>query len=303
MSLSVIITTHDRRDDLAATLDALARLEPAPDEVLVCLDGCKDGSAEMLRTRHPTVRVLANPHRTGSIPSRDRLIRTAAGDLVLSLDDDSYPLGTDFVRKVDDLFTQDTGLAVLWFPQRSDEFPDSLRQTEFGPDCFTGTYSSSGAVLRRSVYLSLHGYFAPFVHAYEEPDFSLRCIAAGWQVRLNTGLVVRHRYSGRNRNENRTHRLHARNEQWSIWLRCPWPWWPLISLRRIAGQAAYAVRRGPAWIVREPLWWGRALGGFTRIWPQRSPVPWRHYRRWLRLLKHPEPFPDGSPSDSIGGAP
>ena len=76
--------------------------------------------------------------------------------------------------------------------------------------------------------------------------------------------------------------------QWSIWLRCPWPWWPLLSARRLLGQARYAARRGPGWLIREPKWWWRTLRGCGPIWRQRAPVAWRAYRRWLRLLRRPE---------------
>jgi GT2 family glycosyltransferase len=288
MRLSVVISTRNRCQDLAATLRALAGLAPRPDEILVCLDGCTDHTAEMLRAEFPDVMTLVNPTARGSIPSRDRLLRAAIGELALSLDDDSHPVELGFVAAVAATFARDPRLAVLWFPQRTDEFPASLHQTDFGTDRSTGTYPSSGAVLRRSTYLELPGYAGVFEHAYEEPDYALQCIAAGWRVQYHAGLTIRHHYSILNRNERRTHQFHARNEQWSIWLRCPWPWWPLLSARRLLGQARYAARRGPGWLIREPKWWWRTLRGCGPIWRQRAPVAWRAYRRWLRLLRRPE---------------
>lgn len=289
MTVSVIITTRNRQLDLAATLLALRKLDPPPEEILVCLDGCTDGTAGMLQRDHPAVRILTNPTSLGSIPSRHRLIREARSDLVLSLDDDSHPVQTHFLQTCTALFGEDKKLAVAWFPQRSEEFPESLQRTHFGPDCLTGSYVSSGAMLRRSAYLLLPGYAFIFGHAYEEPDYALQCIAAGWKVRQHTGLTIRHHYSPTNRNEQRIHHLHSRNECWSVLMRCPWPWWPLVALKRAGGQFGYACRRGPRWVLTEPVWWLRALRGAPGAWSRRQPVSWPNYRRWRRLLRRPEP--------------
>ncbi len=287
--VSVMITSQNRCNELRRTLDRLAGMYPSPCEILVTLDGCSDDSAGMIAELHPKIKVFENKSREGSIPSRDRMLRQASGDLVLSLDDDSYPLKGDAIDLIILRFQEDSRLAVLWFPQRSEEFSKSLYRKDFGPSLHTASFSSSGAVIRREVFLELGGYPGFFGHAYEEPDFGLRCVAARWHVRYDTSLVVRHHYSGRNRNELRTHQLHSRNEQWSIWMRCPWPWWPLVSLRRAVGQFLYACKRGPRWMVREPVWWARALAGFFRAWSMRKPVPWAAYRKWMRLLKRPEP--------------
>jgi GT2 family glycosyltransferase len=291
---AAVIATHNRATELARTIRQLHALAPAPDEILICADGCTDGTAVMVRENFPHVTILENPTRLGSVPSRDRLLRTATGELVLSLDDDSYPIEPDFLQRAAEFFDREPRLAVLWFPQRSEEFPASLELLDFGPDTATATFVSSGAVLRRSAYLALPGYPPLFGHSYEEPDFGLQCISHGFLLRRHTGLTIRHHYSGRNRNEGRTHRLHARNEQWSIWMRCPAPWWPVISARRTLGQFRYACGRGPAWIAREPQWWLAALRGARAAWRKRQPVSWSAYRRWLKLLRRPEPLGEGA---------
>ena len=47
LTVGICIATHNRRDDLARTLAALARLTPAPDEILVTADGCTDGTLDL----------------------------------------------------------------------------------------------------------------------------------------------------------------------------------------------------------------------------------------------------------------
>ena len=286
-TVTVMITTRNRAPDLARTLAVLRELTPPPDEIIVTLDGCTDGSAELLHTHFPSVRVIEHTPGRGSIVSRDRMLREAQSDLILSLDDDSYPIERDFLARSAVLFAAPE-IAVVTYPQRSDEYPSSLTQDDFGPDLWVGSFTSSGAMLRRTTYLTLRGYAICFGHAYEEPDYALQCIAAGHLVRFHAGLTIRHHYSGLNRNERRTHAQHSRNEQWSILLRCPSPWWPLLAVRRAAGQFAYAGRRGVGWVAREPAWWVATLRGVRSAWAARAPVSWTAYRRWLKLLRAPE---------------
>ena len=66
-------------------------------------------------------------------------------------------------------------------------------------------------------------------------------------------------------------------------MRCPMPQMPLLVLYRVLSQLGYACKRGPGWVVREPVWWWQALGGIKYCLQQRRPVPWSKYREWLRL--------------------
>jgi len=284
---AITITTHNRREDLSRTLEALTRLTPQPTEILVAVDGCTDGTADWLRTSYPQVRILVHEHSFGSIPSRNELAAASTSDLFVSLDDDSYPLDPDFISRVSDLFSQNPHLAVASFPQRSDEFPESLTSVDFGSPLFVGSYANSGAAIRRSVFHKLGGYPDFFFHAYEEPDFALRCVAAGWQVRHEPSLVIRHHFTLAQRNELRTHQRHARNELWSVLLRCPMPQLFALALFRLLRQFGYAWKRGPHWAAQEPKWWVAALQGIPRCWKYRQPIPWSRYRAWLMLVRQP----------------
>jgi GT2 family glycosyltransferase len=178
-------------------------------------------------------------------------------------------------------------MAVASFPQRTDEFPETLSATEFGPSQFVGSFVNSGAAIRRSAFVELGGYPDFFFHAYEEPDFSLRCVAAGWEVRHVTSLTIRHHFTTSQRNELRTHQRHARNELWSVLLRCPAPQLFAVAAFRTARQFGYASRRGVSWVIREPAWWLAFARGVPQCLAARRPLPWRIYLSWMRLLRTP----------------
>ena len=283
MTVSVMITTRDRATDLQRTCDAVMQLRPAPNEVLVTADGCTDRTLDMVADKFPEITLIANQPGIGSVPSRDRMMRQARGDLVLALDDDSYPEQLDCIARIVRTFEQHPNLAVLHFPQRTDEYPETLAQTNFGPERLTRTFSNSGAVLRRSTYLRLLGFESRFFHAYEEPDYAVQCVASGYDVLFSPVITIRHHYSGQARDEIRTHHRHARNELWSTVLRCPFPFAIGMVAWRVFSQFRYACKRGWSWVAREPVWWYQALAGIPYCLRKRSPVSWAGYRRWLAL--------------------
>ncbi len=287
LSCAVMITTHSRLPELKRTLGVIANLAPAPDEVLVCADGCEDGTAEFVRRQFPWVHLIEHHAAQGSIRSRTEMMHTAASDIVVSLDDDSYPMDTDFIARVRELFATKGHVAVGSFPQRTDEFPETLTAEDFGPSCYTASYSDAAAAFRRSIFLKLEGWPPEFQHAYEEPDYALQCLAGGYAVYHYTGVVIRHHFTSLKRNEIRTHHRHARNEQWSMWRRCPLPDVLALSPYRALSQANYARKRGTGWVLREPAWWLMALRGLPAALRKRRPVPARVYRRWLSLMRRP----------------
>ena len=283
MTVSVIITTRDRAIDLQRTCDVVMQLRPAPNEVLVTADGCTDGTVDVIADKFPDVRLIANKPGRGSVASRDRMIREASGDLVLALDDDSYPEQLDCIARFVPVFEERPQLAVLHFPQRTDEYPETLAQTNFGSEHLTRSFANSGAVLRRSTYLQLPGFESRFFHMYEEPDYALQCVAAGYDVLYSPIVTIRHHYSGQARDEIRIHHRHARNEFWSTLLRCPFPFAIGMAAWRVFSQFRYACKRGGSWVIREPSWWWQALAGIPYCVRKRRPVSWGGYKRWLRL--------------------
>jgi len=287
LTCAVMITTRNRREDLARTFAVLRTLQPAPDEVLVCADGCTDGTVEFIREQHPGVRLIVHEQGRGSIPSRNEMAAAATCDIFASLDDDSYPIEADAIARIRELFEKNPRLAIAAFPQRSDEDPATLSAQDFGTAKFAGSYANCSAAIRTSVFKSLGGYPDFFFHMYEEPDFALRCTSAGWQVRFEPCVTVRHHFSAVGRNEIRIHHLHSRNELWSVLLRCPMPQLLAVAPFRAWRQFRYACQRGWSWVWREPRWWWQFFGGIFRCLRARHALPWPSYRAWMELLRKP----------------
>jgi len=283
MQISVMITTHNRLSDLRQTLSVLEKLDPAPIEILITADACSDGTVEYLQKHFATAKLTINEPGRGSVASRDAMLRRAIGELVLSLDDDSYPEQTDALSRVAKLFEERPQLAVAHFPQRTNEYPETLSKTDFGAPCLTRSFANSAACFRRSVYLQLPGFEPCFFHMYEEPDYSLQCFANGYEVYFAPIITIRHHYSKMSRNWIRVHQQHCRNELWSTLMRCPFPYAPAVICYRILSQFRVASKQGLGWILQEPVWWWQALKGVPYSLSKAKPCSWASYRQWLRL--------------------
>ncbi|MCT2398395.1 glycosyltransferase family 2 protein [Novosphingobium mangrovi (ex Huang et al. 2023)] len=92
--ISVVIPSHNRQALLAQVLDALAAQIPQTPafEVVVVLDGCRDGSPAMLAGRSDpfSITVVELPG-TGPAKARNAGVAKATGRLLLFLDDDVIP--------------------------------------------------------------------------------------------------------------------------------------------------------------------------------------------------------------------
>jgi len=242
----------------------------------------------MLRSEFPDVVLLENESSMGSVASRDRLLRAATGDIVLSLDDDSYPLAQDFFSMLADIVAAHPEAAAISFPELLDGgiFTDDSKTSQSAGH-YVPAYANCAAAMHRQFYLQQAGFPPFFTHMYEEPDYALQCYAAGRAVWFEPSLTIRHHRSPVGRLEMRLHHQNSRNELWSVWMRCPWTHLPIVSLFRIWRQFQYACACGPPWVLREPVWWGLALAGALKCLRARRPIAWPIYYSWMRLARSP----------------
>lgn len=302
-SVSAVILAFNRADDVDHTLDRLAE-EPLHEVIVV--DSGDDDTSERVRARGGNVRLV----KTGDIGAAARNCGAAEadGDLLLLLDDDSYPRpGT--VRTLRDAFTRNQGLALaaglvlevdrdgqVIHSQEVGTFDWFLRAGHRGPVPNDGVptffFPEGGCMVRRDAFLDVGGFFAPYFFTVSEVDVATRLIGRGWDVRYFPAAEFEHRKAPGGRADERTMRLRVRNQLWYFWLRFP---------------ASVAARRIPAYLVFDlieclyrgvPRAWTRAIAEAWRergsVREFRDPIPRSRVRRaelkrgrlHLRLLAH-----------------
>jgi N-acetylglucosaminyl-diphospho-decaprenol L-rhamnosyltransferase len=290
MRIAAVILAFSRGDALVTVLERLRDLPV--DEVVVVDNGLDAASRE--RTRQaPGVRLVGSGQNLG-IAGRNLGAREANADLLLMLDDDSYPL-PGALETLAAAFERNPRLAVAGGLVRDvDPGGRVLRQDELGTfDWYlragrTGPapdggfpaffFPEGGCLLRRDAFLEVGGYFEPFFFLGVEVELTTRLVGAGWEVRYFPQAVFDHLKDQASRAPSPARRrLMIRNQLWYFWLRFPLP----LAARRAAGYLLFDLVQ--ALYLRAPGAW---IGGIADAWRdrrlvrgQRRPLPRAALRR------------------------
>jgi GT2 family glycosyltransferase len=268
-----MIATHNRAAELVKTVICCLSQAGSPNELLIMDDCSTDGTLGMVRERFPGVSIVRNERNRGSIACRNDILSRAKGDYMIALDDDSRFVDADACERIVRRMDAEPDLGVIAFQVIGPENPGSMTpQGRLTGEWHCSSFACCGAVIRRSM-LEKTGLFPEyFFHAYEEPDLAMRAWDAGYRVLQWNEIVVYHEFTGLNRNEQRTHRRHARNEACSVVMR--YPWWLVVPcvFGKLLAQARYAFKRG--WLLREPRVWLEFLWRLPKAIQGRKPVRW-----------------------------
>ena len=276
MRVGAVILAHRRREPLRHTLRQLEGL--GLHEVLVADNDSQDGTAEMVRGWGGAVRLVHEGENLG-VAGRNVAVRAATSDLLLMLDDDSWPL-EGAVEALVRRFEADPRLGVLGgLVLDVDAAGATLRSTEVGtfdwflragrtdtpPEGLPAFFFPEGAcMVRRDAWLEVGGAFEPYFLTLTELDLATRLLAAGWDVRyLPQARFAHAKAEGGRPPSGRILHLRTRNELWYFWLRLP----PGRAARRTVAYLLFdlveATYRGAARDV---------LAGAAEAWRERGLV-------------------------------
>lgn len=275
--VTAVLMTFNRRDALAEVLGRLDEL-PVVDEVIV-VDNGDDGSDELVRSWGGKVK-LVDPGGNIGIAARNMGAREATGDLLLFLDDDSYPL-PGAVEALIELLDRVPNLAVAGGLVRDvNAAKEVVVDTQVGsfdwwqrngekgaapPDGFPCFFFPEGACLvRRDAFFEVGGFFEPFFFGAMEVDITTRLLGAGWDVRYLPTAEFDHMKvpAGRPPFVD-VLALRIRNQLWYFWMH--FPLW--LALPRMVVYGLFdlfnAVHRKVV-----PSWWR----GIAAAWRERDTV-------------------------------
>lgn len=250
---TVVVITHNRREQLLHTLDRLAGLPERP-PVIVVDNASTDGTPEAVARLHPAVDLLASGLNLGA-PGRNIGVREARTPYVAFSDDDSWWEPGSLARAADLLDRHERlGLLAAGVRVGSDGEPDPLngmlaasplgRAGDLpGPQVLG--FLACAAVARREAYLEAGGYHPILFLGGEETLLAYDLAARGWGVCHAPDVMAVHCPSGGVRPGRPA--VQRRNAALTAWLRRPVP----VALRHTRRLAADA-RRDPE--ARRALW-------------------------------------------------
>jgi GT2 family glycosyltransferase len=269
--VAVVIATRNRGPELLGTLTRLLALSERP-RIVVVDNGSTDGTAELVRARHPDVQVVGLRRNRGAA-ARTVGARLVDCPYVAFSDDDSW-WAPGALARATELLDRHPRLAVLAARvllgpgRRLDPVCQEMADSPLQPaDDLPGPpllgFIACGAVVRRDAFLEVGGFDARLGVGGEEELLALDLAARGWGLAY-VDEVVAHHYPSPSRDPADRRRLLVRNALWSAWLRRPLGG----AARQTAHLAALAVHQPGAWpgVLL-------AMGGLPWVLRERRPVP------------------------------
>jgi glycosyl transferase family 2 len=206
-TVSVVMPTYNRRELLPRVVEPLLA-DPGASDVVVVVDGCRDGSHEWLverARRDPRLRPLWIENR-GENGARQAGIEAAAGEVVLLLDDDvaaAPGLATGHARR----HAGRNGLVVLGY--MPPPLPAERRPGDFTTRLYAREYESVCAGYERAPERILQGLWAgnmslrrddalrvtatgPALPYHADRALGLRCLEAGLRGEFDRSLRAAH---------------------------------------------------------------------------------------------------------------
>lgn len=281
------------------SLAAISHLAP---EVLVFDDASALPAHEQLAGSRIPLRVIADPDGPGYIVGRNRLVREAAGEFVLLLDDDTRLLDGSAVESAVRVLRADATVAAVGFAQAESDgrpWPLQMQPSAAQGPTVVASFIGFAHLIRRQAFLELSGYRESFQYFGEEKDFCLRLIDAGYQTVYLPDALVAHVIDAASRDRRRYLRLVARNDCLNTLYNDPL--WRVLWILPARYALYFRMRR--SWKIRDPwggFWLMRdVLGRIPGVWKQRRPVSRTTLARWRALRAAHLPYhapilpPDG----------
>ncbi len=292
--VSMLSVAYNRRRNVHELLTAVHRQTHPPLEVILVDNGSTDGTADMVRSEFPEVKLIETGANLGMV-AYNLGFEAAQGEYILVMDDDGLPGSDDWIAQVAACFEanprlgaacctvrmRDTGLVAHDSPQF---VPEGSAAEGYPGVAFNGT----GAGLRAAVLRQVGFYPWYFTIMYLELHLCTRLLDAGWQVRHFPQLEVWHSRPSGSSDPPFSYRG-LRNYYWYVWQFYPWPEVLTETLHEL-GSRLKLVARGAIPFARFGRATRDAFLGAGKALAQRRPVSrdTLHYLRLVRRHGHEE---------------
>lgn len=280
---TVLIVSHNRKAELLeATSSAVAQNYPDT-EILVLDDASTDGSLQALQTAFPFVTAIGDGKKRSACELRNIGFARATGDIVFSLDDDSYFTSPNTISEIMNEFENNPNLAVVGIPFIEPFFPSLHKPSKLASLQDISSFTGCSAAIRKAAFLRVGGYRDYFEYYGEESDLSIRLLEAGFQLSYFETSIVVHTKS-RKRNAVYQNAVAIRNGYYNIILNVPLRFVAVRLLRYTIGVVVYRLSISNfGWKLTA------AASGFCaslKKLNERKPVSIRTYRRARLLPAH-----------------
>ena len=237
-SFSILITTKNRKDDLALTLQKIQNL--LDKEKIVCVvfdDGSIDGTSDFVKENYPQIVLHTNEISKGYLYCRNKMLNETVTDFAISLDDDAHFVTEKPLENIDEYFAENKkagllGFRVFW----SKESPNNV----FSNDKPTRMKSFVGCahVWRIKAWKDIPNYPEWFVFYGEEDFASYQLFKKNWEIHYLPDVLVHHRVDVVARKSNNDYALRLQRSLRSGWYLC-FLFYPISIIPRKIGYSIW----------------------------------------------------------------
>jgi glycosyltransferase involved in cell wall biosynthesis len=217
VTFSILITTKNRKDDLAFTLVKIQHLFERNDvNCIICDDGSSDGTVAFLESQYPKIQLIQNVVSKGLIFSRNRLLNLVKTEFAISIDDDLHFITQNALEIINIFFNNNPNVGVIGFrifwnklePKSTISNEQLLRMQSF---------AGGAHAFRMSAWRDIPNYPAWFIFYGEENFASYELFKKGWEIIYLPEILVHHRVDLKSRRNNADYILRLRRSLRSGW--------------------------------------------------------------------------------------
>ena len=236
-TFSVLITTKNRKDDLAFTLNKIIYLlKTGKVELVVFDDGSTDETYEYVLKNFPNVKIQRNSISKGYIFCRNKMLNETKADFAISLDDDAHFVTEKPLDSIQNYFKENANcgllaLRIFWGLQE----PVSTLNNEKSHQ--VQGFVGCAHVWRMKAWRAIPNYPEWFVFYGEENFASYQLFKKDWTVNYLPEVLANHRVDVKARKKDLDYGIRLRRSLRSGWYLC----FLFYPIRIIPEKMAYSI--------------------------------------------------------------
>lgn len=220
MTLSALILTHDRPDQIIQCLLSLQEEMESLLEIIILDNGSDPPLHREDFLSLPKVKLLRSEKNLGVTGGRNYLAQQARGDLLWFLDDDATLDSQEACHLIQKYFEQKK-LGVVSFKvlnrftkqEESRCIPDRRKKLT-NSDLPASYFVGCSFVVPRFLFIQLGGFWEPLYYSCEELDLSYRILESHYSVIRSSSLRVLHGFSPSEHRTSNWIYFNTRNRAW-----------------------------------------------------------------------------------------
>jgi glycosyltransferase involved in cell wall biosynthesis len=216
-TFSILITTKNRKEDLAFTLSKIKYLLKNEEVVcIICDDGSTDETASFLQINYPDIQLIQNKKSEGLIHSRNRLLNLATTEFAISLDDDAHFVTENPLELIANYFVQNPvcgliALRIFWGLESPNKIVSNEENTR------VKGFVGCAHVWRMEAWKSIPNYPDWFVFYGEEDFAAYQLFKNKWEIHYLPEVLLNHRVDVKARKNEKDYQLRLRRSLRSGW--------------------------------------------------------------------------------------